>query len=189
MPTDRRNMPEQELSIKEREQQLFVESSEDQRPNRPVRPFAEYLRETPAAPIPVEVKALLWIVGVVVAILFAAAIWKASRSSVGARRARGPAPPAAEDSDGGFLRVRPKPGWLAASQTKKRTAPASVARRHRGSSSPGGGSIPPVLQVPNSGRRDESWDWSRWMIDECICETRDSLRSSVAPISFIVSSS
>ena len=45
------------------------------------------------------------------------------------------------------------------------------------------------LQVPNSGRRVESWDWSRWMIDECICETRDSLRSSVAPISFIVSSS
>jgi len=44
-------------------------------------------------------------------------------------------------------------------------------------------------QVPNSGRRDESCAWSRWMIDECICETRDSLRSSVAPISFIVSSS
>ncbi|QEH35763.1 hypothetical protein OJF2_43200 [Aquisphaera giovannonii] len=44
-------------------------------------------------------------------------------------------------------------------------------------------------QVPNSGRREESWDWSRWMIDECIWETRDSLRSSVAPISFMVSSS
>jgi len=44
-------------------------------------------------------------------------------------------------------------------------------------------------QVPNSGRRDESWDWRRWMIDECIWETRDSLRSSVAPISFIVNSS
>ena len=43
--------------------------------------------------------------------------------------------------------------------------------------------------VPNSGRRLESCDWSRWMIDECICETRDSLRSSVAPISFIVNSS
>ena len=44
-------------------------------------------------------------------------------------------------------------------------------------------------QVPNSGRRVLSCDWSRWMIDECICETRDSLRSSVAPISFIVNSS
>src|SRR5262249_8038381 len=43
--------------------------------------------------------------------------------------------------------------------------------------------------VPNSGRRVASWDCSRWMIDECICETRDSLRSSVAPISFIVNSS
>src|SRR5690349_4516897 len=98
MPTDRRNMPEQELSIKEREQQLFVESSKDQ-VQGPVRPFAEYLRETPAAPIPVEVKVLLWIVGVVVAILFAAAIWKASRSSAAHPKPRA-APPAAEDSTG-----------------------------------------------------------------------------------------
>ena len=51
----------------------------------------------------------------------------------------------------------------------------------------GWGAVQP--QVPNSGRRDESCDWSRWMIDECICETRDSLRSSVAPISFMVNSS
>ena len=50
-------------------------------------------------------------------------------------------------------------------------------------------SAPVPDQVPNSGRRVLSCDWSRWMIDECICETRDSLRSSVAPISFIVSSS
>ena len=48
---------------------------------------------------------------------------------------------------------------------------------------------PPPTQVPNSGRRVESWDWRRWMMDECIWETRDSLRSSVAPISFMVSSS
>jgi hypothetical protein len=53
----------------------------------------------------------------------------------------------------------------------------------------GGKSGSRAIQVPNSGRRAESWAWSRWMIDECICETRDSLRSSVAPISFIVNSS
>ena len=46
-----------------------------------------------------------------------------------------------------------------------------------------------AAHVPNSGRLVLSCDWSLWMIDECICETRDSLRSSVAPISFIVSSS
>jgi len=33
------------------------------------------------------------------------------------------------------------------------------------------------------------WAFRRSMIDECICETRDSDRSSVAPISFIVISS
>lgn len=103
MPNDRRNMPEQELSIKEREQQLFVESSEDQLQG-PVRPFAEYLRETPAAPLSTEVKVLLWIIGVVVAILFAGAIWKAIRSSA-ARSKPHVAPPAAEVS------TRLSPGW------------------------------------------------------------------------------
>lgn len=33
------------------------------------------------------------------------------------------------------------------------------------------------------------WALRRWMIDECIWETRDSDRSSVAPISFMVISS
>ncbi len=153
MPTDRRNMPEQELSIKEREQQLFVESSEDQ-VQGPVRPFAEYLRETPAAPISVEVKVLLWIVGVVVAILFILAVWKASRPSAVHHKPR-PAPPAAEDSTG-FSPGVSTPARIAASRTKKRTAPASVARRHRGLSPLGGGSILSALHVPNSGRRAES---------------------------------
>jgi len=44
-------------------------------------------------------------------------------------------------------------------------------------------------QVPNSTRRSESWPLSRSMIELCIWLTRDSERSSVAPISFIVSSS
>ena len=153
MPTDRRNMPEQELSIKEREQQLFVESAEVP-VQGPVRPFAEYLRETPAAPISVEVKMLLWIVGVVVAILFAAAIWKASRPAAVHHKPR-PAPAAAEDTTG-LSPGLPNPTGTAASETKTRTAPASVARRHRGSSPLGGGSIRPVLHVPNSGRRAES---------------------------------
>jgi hypothetical protein len=44
-------------------------------------------------------------------------------------------------------------------------------------------------QVPNSGRRCASCDCSRATMLECIWLTRDSLRSSVAPISFIVMSS
>jgi hypothetical protein len=87
-------MPEQELSIKEREQQLFLESSEDL-VQEPTRPFADYLRETPAAPVSSEVKVLLWIAAIVVAILFAAAIWRASRSSGAKSKARHP--PAAEE--------------------------------------------------------------------------------------------
>jgi hypothetical protein len=162
MPTDRHNMPEQELSIKEREQQLFVESAGIPL-QEPVRPFVEYLRETPAAPLSTEVKMLLWIVAVVVGILFAAALWKVSRSSTAHPKPR-PAPPAAEDTtrlsaaeDTTRLSPgSPKPGWLAASQTKTRTAPTSVARRHLGPSSRGGGSMLPVLHVPNSGRRAES---------------------------------
>ncbi len=153
MPTDRRNMPEQELSIKEREQQLFLESSHEQ-VQEPVRPFAEYLRETPAAPLSVEVKVLLWIAAVVTGILFAAAVWKASRSSTAHTKPR-PARPAAEDSTQ-VAPGLPTRAWIAARKTNARTTPARLARRHRGLSRLGGGSICAVLQVPNSGRRIES---------------------------------
>ena len=44
-------------------------------------------------------------------------------------------------------------------------------------------------QVPNSGRRRPSCDCRRWTMLLCIWLTRLSLKSSVAPISFIVSSS
>ena len=43
--------------------------------------------------------------------------------------------------------------------------------------------------IANSGRRRSSWFWSRSTIALCIWLTRLSERSSVAPISFIVSSS
>ena len=76
MRSDRRNMPEQELSIKEREQELFVEPSEPSAPPTSVKPFAFYLRETPANPLSTEVKAILWAIGLVVLLLFAVAIWR-----------------------------------------------------------------------------------------------------------------
>ena len=44
-------------------------------------------------------------------------------------------------------------------------------------------------QVLDSGRRWASCACKRATMLECICDTRDSLRSSVAPISFIVMSS
>ena len=80
MRSDRRNMPEQELSIKEREQELFVEPDDPSAPPTSVKPFAFYLRETPANPLSTEVKAILWAIGLVVLLLFAVAIWRAQRS-------------------------------------------------------------------------------------------------------------
>jgi hypothetical protein len=81
MRSDRRNMPEQELSIKEREQELFVEPQESPALKTAVKPFAMYLRETPADPLSSQVKAILWAVGLVVLILLATAIWRSQRSS------------------------------------------------------------------------------------------------------------
>src|SRR4051794_34510827 len=43
--------------------------------------------------------------------------------------------------------------------------------------------------VLNSGRRWANWAWRRATMLECIWLTRDSLRSRVAPISFMVMSS
>ena len=77
-------------------------------------------------------------------------------------------------------------GWT---QMDRRGSSPGRPRRHGGTSDFKPERPMVSAQVPNSGRLDASWDWSRWMIDECICETRDSLRSSVAPISFMVNSS
>ena len=51
MRSERRNMPEQELSIKEREQELYDEPQEISSDGPPVKPFPIYLKETPAVPM------------------------------------------------------------------------------------------------------------------------------------------
>lgn len=78
MAGERKNMPEQERSIKDREQELFFEPSEAAS-DRPLKPFPVYLQETPPVPISAAVKALLWVVGILVALLFLAALWRAQR--------------------------------------------------------------------------------------------------------------
>ena len=81
MRSERRSMPEQELSIKEREQELYDEPRESS-PSRPtVKPFPIYLRETPAVPMSSGVKAMLWVVGIVVVLLLIAALWRTQRPS------------------------------------------------------------------------------------------------------------
>jgi hypothetical protein len=81
MRSERRSMPEQELSIKEREQELFVELQEAPPSRPPVKPFPVYLRETPGTPMSSEVKAILWIVGIVVLLVFVTALLRIQRSS------------------------------------------------------------------------------------------------------------
>lgn len=92
MGPERRSMSEQELSIKEREEQLFVEAQEAPSEKPPTKPFSVYLRETPAAPLRLGAKAVLWVVAIVVVVLFAAALLRIQRSSIpprnGARLAR-----------------------------------------------------------------------------------------------------
>jgi hypothetical protein len=74
MASERQNMSEQEISIKAREHELYVPDSD---PNaKAVKPFAVYLRETPAEPLSLTTKAILWTVGTAVALLFLAACWR-----------------------------------------------------------------------------------------------------------------
>jgi hypothetical protein len=80
MRSERRGMPEQELAIKEREQELYDEPREPPPAKPPVKPFPIYLRETPAVPMSSGVKAMLWIVGIVVVLLLVAALWRTQRS-------------------------------------------------------------------------------------------------------------
>jgi hypothetical protein len=74
-------MPEQELSIKEREEELFVEPAEALPPKPPLKPFLRYLQETPAKPMSTEAKVILWVVGIAVLLLFVAALWRTHRSA------------------------------------------------------------------------------------------------------------
>jgi hypothetical protein len=81
MGSERRSMPEQELSIREREQALFVDPQETGAAEPPVKPFPIYLRETPANPMSTGVKVILWIVGIAVLLLLGAALWRTQRPS------------------------------------------------------------------------------------------------------------
>ena len=75
MPSERQNMSEQDISIKEREHELYVPALPDA---PPVKPFPVYLRETPGEPLSPATKFVLGIVGIVVAVLFFAAVWRAA---------------------------------------------------------------------------------------------------------------
>lgn len=74
MSGERHEQPEQEISIKRRGHDLFVDETAPS--TGPTRPFAEFLKETPASPLPAGLKAALWALSIVAALLFAAALWR-----------------------------------------------------------------------------------------------------------------
>ena len=86
-----RNMPEQEHSIKSRAHEVFAKETPDTA-NRATKPFPVYLRETPAFPMSPTVKAMLWFVGIIVGLLFLAAVLKLSIRYGPKRQDKIPAP-------------------------------------------------------------------------------------------------
>jgi hypothetical protein len=88
MRANRHQIPEQEHSIKAREEELYVEPKEAQPAKPPPKPFTVLLHETPAKPMSSQVKVMLWIVGILVVALFVAAIGRGQRS----RRQKRPSP-------------------------------------------------------------------------------------------------
>jgi len=90
MPSHPRNMPEQEHSIKERSHELFVEDA-PANPAGATKPFKAYLRETPAHPLSPGIRALFWVIGIIVGALLLMAIWRVSHRQA-ARPRTGAAP-------------------------------------------------------------------------------------------------
>jgi hypothetical protein len=86
MPSQPRNMPEQEHSIKVRSNELYVEDTPEA-PARVTKPFPVYLRETPARPLSGGIKAIFWTLGIIVALLFLAALWRVAHRQVPKRSA------------------------------------------------------------------------------------------------------
>ena len=64
----------EEQSIKARKKELFEEQTPDVSLSGPRKPVKVYLQQTPAMPLSPGVKVALWILGVVVLLLFLAAL-------------------------------------------------------------------------------------------------------------------
>ena len=72
---------EQDQSIKDRKRLLYEDDAPLASSVKPQsKPFALYLRETPAAPLALWVRAALWAAGLVVAMLLVGAVMKSMRA-------------------------------------------------------------------------------------------------------------
>jgi hypothetical protein len=77
-PVSRESVEHEDQSIKVRKSHLFEPTDEGP---AEVLPFEEFLRSTPPTPLSPGVKAALWVVGAIVALLFLAALLSVGRSS------------------------------------------------------------------------------------------------------------
>jgi hypothetical protein len=105
-------MPEQEHSIKERSHALFVEEELVATPV-PTKPFEVYLRETPARPLSPGVKAIFWVLGIIVGVLFLLALWRLSHHHTRRPPAAEEAPAASEEAPATTGMLREPRGSLA----------------------------------------------------------------------------
>ncbi len=88
---------EQEQSIKDRKHLLY-DDDDAAIPSGPAvdrKPFKVYLQQTPALPISAPLKAALWAVAIVVALLFAAAAMKSMQGKPPAKKRAEVLPPRA----------------------------------------------------------------------------------------------
>jgi len=108
MSSESRDLHEQEHSIKARGKELYVGQLKPGN-SQPTKPFLTYLRETPAQPLSTFTKAVLWIAGIVVAVLLLAALWRVSHRYGPGRRAPKSPQPAAETAIPGDSDPSPLP--------------------------------------------------------------------------------
>jgi hypothetical protein len=104
MPSPSQKRLEQEQSIKVRSHEVFVDLPRSEPIPRSAKPFPVYLRETPAQPLSSGIKTMIWMVAVIVALLFLAALWRITHRRATVRRPDADRPPAQEatvqDADG-----------------------------------------------------------------------------------------
>jgi hypothetical protein len=70
----REALEQQDLSIKARKHELF-EKREPPSDHATIKPFSQYVRDTAPAPLSPAAKATIWGVGILVALLFLAALF------------------------------------------------------------------------------------------------------------------
>lgn len=151
MVISRENPEDLEKSIKSRANEVFSDANDVV----PIKSFTEYLGATPAAPLSPELKALLWVTALIVAMLFAGAIFQIQRGRRRPRSTPPPTPKAATPAPARAATIHPKRRGADPEAESGSPAVPRIGPR-RGGSPPAGLHSASSTQVPNSGRRAES---------------------------------